>query len=266
MRRPRKPEAKSGSLVVVGVGINGPPQTTLEAAESIRTAEKVFYVVPDPVTALWIRRLNPTATTLDDLYAEGKDRYRTYQEMTNRMVAAVMDGYTVCAVFYGHPGVLVKSSHWAIRKVRRLGHYAKMAPGVSAEACMFADLGVNPGDAGVQSYEATDFLASRRRIDPTANVVLWQAGVIGEASVRPGMHARPERLQRLAARLLRQYPAGHRLVIYEGATFAANRPIVQRVRLDKLARSTVFSGATIFIPPLRQRRPDAGIIRWYDEP
>lgn len=266
MRRHRGPAAKPGSLVVVGVGINGPPQTTLEAAECIRSADKVFYVVPDPVTVLWIRTLNPDATTLDDLYAEGKDRYQTYREMTARMVAAVSAGQNVCAVFYGHPGVLVKSTHWAVSRVRRLGHYAQMTPGVSAEACMFADLGINPGDCGVQSYEATDFLISRRKTDPTANLVLWQVGVLGEPSVRPSMQARPERLQRLVTRLRRQYPASHRVVIYEAATFPANAPVVQRVRLDRLSRSTIYSGATLFVPPVRQRRLDDAVLKWYNEP
>jgi hypothetical protein len=33
-----------------------------------------------------------------------------------------------------------------------------MLPAVSAEDCLFADLGVDPGAAGCQSHEAADFL------------------------------------------------------------------------------------------------------------
>jgi hypothetical protein len=37
-----------------------------------------------------------------------------------------------------------------------------MLPGISAEDCLFADLGIDPGIYGCQSYEATDFLANGR--------------------------------------------------------------------------------------------------------
>lgn len=259
----RKSPKGPGSLTVVGVGINGPPQTTLEAVDAIKRADRVFYVVPDPVTRCWIQALNPSSSTLDDLYAEGKDRRVTYREMVERLDASVAAGQNVCAVFYGHPGVLVNAAHWAVNRVRRNGYRARMTPGISAEACLFADLGLNPGDHGLQSYEATDFLASRRRIDPTANLILWQVGVLGEASVRKNMRGRPERLLRLSNRLERQYPATHIVVLYEAPTFAAGLPIVRRVALAKLPRCRVGAGATLYVPPLRQRPLDRSVLRWY---
>lgn len=41
---------------------------------------------------------------------------------------------------------------------------------------MYADLDLDPGTHGVQSFEATDFLLYRRQIDPTSALILWQAG------------------------------------------------------------------------------------------
>jgi uroporphyrin-III C-methyltransferase len=259
------PGAKRGSLVIVGAGINGPAQTTLEAVECVRWADAVFYVVPDPTTAYWIKSLNSTATTLDDLYAPGKNRVITYRQMAARIADAAISGKNVCAVFYGHPGILVNASHWAIKRVRRAGLPAKMAPGISAEACLLADLGVNPGDNGLQSYEATDFLASRRRIDPTANLVLWQAGVLGEPDFRQGMRARPDRLGMLAASLARWYPLTHKVTVYQAATFPANPPSIRRIPLSRLARSRILPGATLFIAPLAPRAPRWEILRWYEQ-
>jgi uroporphyrin-III C-methyltransferase len=261
----RKPSQGPGSLVVVGVGINGAPQTTLEAVDAIKRADRVFYVVPDPVTKCWIESLNPVSATLDDLYVEGKNRRVTYAEMVDRLTASVIEGHRVCAVFYGHPGVLVNAAHWAVSRLRRKGYGARMTPGISAEACLFADLGVNPGDYGLQSYEANDFLASRRRIDPTSNLILWQVGVLGEPSVRKNMRGRPERLLRLATRLERHYPATHRLVLYEAPTFPASLPIVKRVALSQLPRCRVGAGATLYVPPIRQRPLDRSILRWFKD-
>src|SRR6059036_2752839 len=87
---------------------------------------------------------------------------------------------------------------------------ARMLPGISSEDCLFADLGVDPGQNSCQSFEATDFLASRRRFDPSSELILWQVGVLGESSVKRGMSCRPERLKVLIAHLRRHYPAHHR--------------------------------------------------------
>jgi Tetrapyrrole (Corrin/Porphyrin) Methylases len=78
--------------------------------------------------------------------------------MVNRIIKYVKRDLRVCAVFYGHPGVFCTPSHESIRIARKLGYRATMLPAISAEDCLFADLGVDPGKHGCQSFEATDFL------------------------------------------------------------------------------------------------------------
>jgi len=140
-----------------------------------------------------------------------------------------------------------------------------MLPGVSADGCLIADLGFNPGDRGMQSYEATEFLLSRRRIDPTSGLLLWQVGVLGEAAARQGTTCRPERLKTLADTLQRRYPPDHRVVLYYAPTFPARPPIVQRVALKRLARTRVYPMAMLYVPPLPVpvRRQAAAIARWF---
>jgi hypothetical protein len=258
------PNTRRGSLTVVGLGINGPPQTTPEAVACIRRADRVLYLAIDRTTEVWIRRLNPSASSLRDLYAAAKPRLRTYREMTNRIVGYVRQGEQVCAAFYGHPGVLVNPAHWAIRRLRRHGYTARMFPGVSTEACLYADLGINPGDQGVQSFEATNFLLFRRRLDPTSGLVLWQIGVLGESSTRMEGRCDRSRLQVLKKRLGRYYPASHAVVLYHAASFAGFRARTQRVRLYRLERATITPLTTLYVPPLSPRRPDPRIIRWLD--
>lgn len=254
-----------GSVTIVGTGIRLAGQTTMEAIACMQRAQKLLYLVTDPATAAWVRGLNASAETLEDLYAEGKSRLTTYKEMSARIVRAALDGTRVCAAFYGHPGVFVNASHHAIRRARALGLDAQMLPGISAEDCLFADLGVNPGDNGCQSFEATDFLASRRRFDPTSELILYQVGVLGEASVRRGMTVRRERLEVLARALQRSYPATHKVVLYEAASFPGCRPQVTRVALRSLPRAPVRPMTTLYVPALRQREADPRIMRWYEE-
>jgi uncharacterized protein YabN with tetrapyrrole methylase and pyrophosphatase domain len=255
--RPRR-----GSLVVVGTGIKLVGQTTLDALACIQRAEKLFYLVTEPVTEAWIRQLNPTAETLARNYAVGKSRYKTYQEMTAQILSAVCSGVDVCAAFYGHPGMFVNAAHAAIRGARRKGFPARMLPGISAEDCLLADLGIDPGQHGCQSFEATDFLACRRKFDPTSALILWQVGVLGERSIGEGMARQPDRLRVLTRALGRHYPARHRVVLYQAAQFPACDPMIKRIPLTTLPKHTISPITTVYIPPRPSRVPDAKIVRW----
>lgn len=252
-----------GSLVVVGVGITGVPQTTPEAAAFMRRADQLFYLVLDPLTAAWVRSLNPTAASLEDCYAPGKPRRRTYLEMTRRITTPVFDGRHVCAAFYGHPGVLVWPSRTAVRAVRRAGLPARVVPGISAEACLYADLDLDPGTCGMQSFEATDFLLYRRRFDPTSALILWQIGVLGDAVTRPaGEPYRADRMAVLVRRLGRAYPRSHRITLYEAATFPGASPRIRRVALGSLARTPIRPLSTLYVPALPPRAADPRIRAW----
>jgi len=255
---------RAGSLVVVGTGVAAVAQVTLEAAELMRRADRLLYLATDPLTELWLTELNPSSESLSGLYGELRPRQQTYRDMTARMVAPVRDGLRVCAAFYGHPGVFVDPTHRAIARLRREGYEARMLPGVTADGCLYADLGINPGDCGVQSFEATDFLAARRRFDPTSHLLLWQIGVLGESTARLGT-CRPERLATLVASLRRHYPPRHPVVLYRAGALPGQRPRIARLPLSRLATAEVFPLELLYIPPMPQRDGDPAILRWYDE-
>ena len=257
--------SRPGSLVVVGTGISLVGQATLEAVAHMERADRLFYVANNPAVEDWIRRLNSSATALHGFYAQGKRRQQTYREMAERIVSAVREGFSVCAAFYGHPGVFVRPSHDAIRRARREGFPARMLPGMSAEECLFADLALNPGESGCQSYEATDFLGHGRRFDASTPLILWQVGVLGESSVREGMSGRPERLALLTRVLRRHYGARHPVVLYEAAQFPTCNPRVERIRLERLPRAAVMPMTTLYIPPKPSRPMSRTIARWLEE-
>lgn len=257
-------DPSSGSLLVVGTGITGVGQVTLEAVEAIESADQLFYIANNPFTEAWLKHRNPSAQTLSDLYSEGKDRSVSYVQMAARVVRAVRKGLHVCVALYGHPGVFVQFSHVAIRLLRREGFSARMLPGISADGCMIADVGFNPGDHGIQSFEASNFLMYRRRFDPTSTLVLWQVGVIGEADVSVARRRQPERLTTLAKVLCRYYPKRHRVIVYCSATFPGNPPSIKRIFLERLPAAKLSPIATLLVPPLRQRRADARVRRWFE--
>jgi hypothetical protein len=250
-----------GSLTVVGTGYLVAGHATVEAVSHLRSAEKLFYLVAEPATALWLEELNATAETLFDCYRPGRPREASYEEMVARVLAAVGRGVDVCAAFYGHPGVLAFPPHEMLRRARERGHLAQMLPGISAEACLVCDLGVDPGDCGWQSHEATDFLLRRRRFDPTSALVLWQVGAIGVADFSRSETWTSRGVEVLVETLRQHYPASHEVVLYEASPYPTVAPVVERTTLERLAQRRVPVRQTLYVPPLGEAPEDEGMAR-----
>ena len=172
-------DTKPGSLTILGSGIEAMGFTIGDEA-LIRAADKVLYCVADPATVVWLKELRPDALDLYVLYGEEKVRYHTYVQMTEAMLYYLRQGLDVVAIYYGHPGLFVLSTHRAVAIARREGYRAVMRPGISALDCLCADLGVDPSQPGMATYEATDMILRQRKPDTALHVVLWQVGLIGE--------------------------------------------------------------------------------------
>ena len=237
----------TGSLTVVGTGIQLAGHLTLAAKAWIEQADKVLFAVADPLTAKWLRELNSTAEALP--YNTNNQRRReTYQEIVGRILAEVRRGGKVCAVFYGHPGVFADPAHQAIKQARREGFTAQMLPGISAEDCLFADLGLDPGKNGCQSFEATDFLIHQRRFDPCTALILWQIAFVGnlgfyrKESCIHGLTVLSEVLQT-------SYGPNHEVTVYEAAVYPTSKPMIQHMPLSKLSEAQVSEISTLYVPP-----------------
>src|SRR5262249_18635462 len=153
------------------------------------------------------------------------------------------------------PGVFVYPSHESVRRARAEGFSAKMLPGISSEDCLFADLGVDPGIQGCQSYEATDFLANGRKIDPTSAVVLWQIGLVGDATFKTGGYDLSA-LPLLIERLLQYYPMNHPIYLYQAAILPGCEPTIIPVTVATLGYVALSAGYTAYIPPAYQTMAD----------
>lgn len=251
------PERK-GSLVVVGTGIEALGQMTDAARREIRRAERLYYVA-DPLSAQAILAINRRGVSLHDLYDVGKNRLRTYAQMTARVLADVRQGHRVCFASYGHPGVFAIPTHAAVKLARSEGYRAVMLPAVSADACLIADLGVDPGASGWQSYEATDFLLRRRKPDPSVGLVLWQVGVVGRFDYPEGPVDR-KKLALLTETLLAHYPPRHTAMLYEAASLPGFPPSIHEVRIGSLHKGPVSSITTLYVPPVRTAKIDRAMM------
>jgi hypothetical protein len=249
---------RSGSLVCVGVGMTLGSHITPLARSYIEKADVVFTGLSDGIIELWLARMNPDVRSLQPLYEEGKSRAETYRQMVDTMLTEVRAGKRVCGAFYGHPGVFALPPHKAIALARAEGYAAHMEPGVSAEDCLYADLGFDPGRYGCQHYEASQFMFYRRRVDTSAYLILWQIGVAGDQSFAR-FSTNAQYRQVLVDVLGRDYDLGHEAIIYRAATLPMHEPRMERLPLGDLPGADIDMHATLVIPPARPLEPDLQI-------
>lgn len=250
---------KRGSLACVGLGMMLGAHLSPRSRSHIEQADVVFAAVSDPLVELWLQQMHPDVRSLQPYYAEGKSRQDTYREMVDAMLAEVRAGKTVCGAFYGHPGVFALAPHRAIERARQEGFEALMEPGISAEDCLYSDLGIDPGTVGCQHYEASQLMFYKRRIDPSAYLVLWQAGIAGDRSFR--RFATPAAYRQLLVDLLSEdYPLDHPCTVYEAATLPIQAPRRETFPLHALPEVAMGVQSTLVLPPSQQMTPHADML------
>ena len=237
---------KKAQLNIVGCGLH-PGHMTLETESLIKAADIVLLVAPNPLSITHIQSLNKRVEHLGRFYGEDMDRAQIYQKMADEIVHQVKEQQSVCVVFYGHPGIFVLSTHMAREQLLADAYPVKMYPGISADACLFADLGLDPASTGCQSYEATQFLLTRRQIDTGAALILWQIGLVGEHTLRAYKPA-SRGLQAMTQLLLGSYPPDHHVCIYEAPTLPGFAARTEWLSLCDLPSAQLKEWSTLLIP------------------
>lgn len=251
--------APRGSLACVGLGMTLGSHLTPLARSHIEQADVVFAALSDGIVEMWLESLHLDVRSLQPYYGKGdKSRAVTYREWVEVMLAEVRAGKRVCSVFYGHPGIFAWSPHEAIKQARAEGFPAHMEPGISAEDCLYADLGIDPGRHGCQHYEASQLLFYDTVLNPQACLVLWQVGLAGDASLKR-FATGPEYRQVLVDVLARDYPPDHEIIIYRGATLPIQQPRIRRMRLDELPAAMIDGVETVVLPPAVRLRPNRAV-------
>lgn len=256
MNEEERPLARArGRLTCVGIGMMLGAHLAPRARHEIAQSDVVFAAVSNAVVEIWLQGLRPDLRSLQPLYATGKSRLQTYRDMVDAMLDEVRKGKSVCGVFYGHPGVFAHAPHDAIIRARGEGFDATMEPAISAEDCLYADLGIDPGRVGCQHYEATQVLLYRRHLEPSAYLVLWQVGVVGDRSYKRATTTGRHRAL-LVERLLENYPASHPITIYEAATLPISAPRIETIALSDLVEAELHAHSTLVVPPAVELMPD----------
>jgi len=249
---------QSGSIIVAGSGISL-AHMTMETRSYIQASDLVLHVVADSVTADWIKQNSRLSDSMKDYYELGLDRRQIYSRMVERVLEAARDGRRVCAVFYGHPGIFVTPSHEIVERANSEGISVRMLPGISAEDCLVADLGFDPGTVGCHAYEATDFLLYKRVPDVRSWLIVWQPDTVGDIYFSDGVD-NGKRIGVLRDYLLEYYGPDDEAIVYEANTYVVGKPHIERFPLKKLCEVEMTGISTLVIPPTSEGSLDEDMV------
>lgn len=244
----------SGRLTCVGLGIIARAHLTSAAKSHIESSDVVFVDVPHASFVSWLKELHGDVRTLGHLRSEPKPRIDIDKRIVDILLTEVRSGKTVCAAFYGHPGVFGAPAQLAIQQARLEGYSAHLEPGISVADCLYADLGIDPGKYGCQHYEASQLIQYRRSLDSSAYLLVWNldAAADGEIPEANAVAYRKVLLEALAG----EYPPEHGILVYRPADPSLRTARILRLPLALLPSADIGPNTCVVIPPAAELLPD----------
>jgi len=207
----------------------------------------------------WIQQLNPSSESLDHLYTQHLLRIDCYKAISKYILETLQNYKHICVVMYGHPAVFAQPALDTVKQAKKNGYFAKILPAISAEDCLFADLLIDPGSYGCQSFEATDFLIHRRQFDTKSHLILWQVGVIGALTHVKNFNDK-NGISILANYLKQFYLPEHSVIAYEASQYPSFEPRIEEIALKQLANIVLSRITTLYVPPSGKAKCDKSML------
>ena len=245
-------------LALVGSGIKSISHFTTEFKTYTTQADKVLYLVNEPITKQWIQRYCKLSEALDPIYFSEKNRQTAYNKIRDKILSELEIYPFITVVLYGHPTVFADPGLQAIMIAQNNSVETVILPGISTESCLYADLKIDPGQFGCFHIEATELLLYDKIIDPTSHICIWQLGMLGNSSV-PLPNQTPNHLKLLVNKLKNYYPKEHNAILYEASMYPGVEPKIHTFPLGDMEIQNIGTLSTLYIKPLPQRKPNLEI-------
>jgi uncharacterized protein YabN with tetrapyrrole methylase and pyrophosphatase domain len=226
----------------------------------IENADVVFVAASNNIVEQWVEGMNQNVRSLQQYYNEGTSRMITYRKMVEVILQEVRKGKKVCGAFYGHPGVFAWAPHESIKQAKAEGYKAHMEPGVSAEDCLYADLGIDPGKYGCTHIEASQYMFRNKSFDASSYLILWQVGIAGDKSLTK-FSTTSQYKQVLVDMLLETYPQDFEIILYECAVLPIEQTLIKKIKLSDLAVTEMSLKTTVIFPPYKQTTLNDTIVK-----
>ncbi|KZM40417.1 hypothetical protein OA92_07285 [Marinomonas sp. SBI22] len=247
-------DTKDVDIYIVGLGIMNVDQITREAEYILSKSKTVLYVENGIGVDEFLKSKCENAINLVSEYEEDQDRMIAYRAMAAKVLDTALEGGPITFGLYGHPTVFAYPPFLIKQAADLLGLKVKVVPGISAMDCIFTDLMIDPGTAGMQMYEATELLMRERPLHNDVPALIWQIGAI-ETALYSQMPSNAQRFERFKEYLLKFYPAEHTVHSIYCSNYFMMPATLHSFKIEDIGdyAEQLHAGHTLYIPPCEYR-------------
>jgi precorrin-6B methylase 1 len=237
-------------ITIVGLGMRSVDQLTREAERALIQANEVFLIDGSFGLKEYLSTKCVKVNDLCALYAEGKNRLSTYKEMAKAVVDGAIRNGPIAFGLYGHPTVFAFPPFVVKEVAESLGLTVDVIPGISSMDCIFAELMIDPANSGLQMFEATELLLTKRKLQTDIQTLIWQVGTL-ETGLYSTKSSSSQRYGKFLEYMEQFYPPGHPCTAIYCSDHPALPSTVLRFSLDRIGEfaEQLHGGFTLYLPP-----------------
>lgn len=241
--------AAEPQLTIVGTGIAFQSHATVSVMEAIKTADLVCHLLVDETDRKFITTLNDAVEDMTRYFSETSTRKACHDLIVSHVLDRVQAGLQTVFAVYGHPTEAVYPSRALARHARKLKIPYRILPGVSASACLYSSLEIDPVEASIISMEATGYLERAGKVPRGFGILLWQCGMICETKGSSRLGSAASR-RRLASKLAADFGARHECYIFQASRRKDSSYLSTRLSISELEDHQIEAHQLLFIPAL----------------
>ncbi|MBI4465590.1 MAG: hypothetical protein HY647_12875 [Acidobacteria bacterium] len=234
-------------IYLVGLGIFEMRQITVETLDVLRQAKRIFHLSSkhEELTAI-----NVNIEDLGPLYWKSGKTIDIYEDLARHVVSFAQQARPTVFAIEGNP-MLFSDLSW---KIAELGKAAclrvEALPGVSCVDVLPIQLGFEPGDLGLQIFEATQLALYRLEINPYLSTLILQVGEFGERSLPRPARRRLAAFTPLVRHLSKFFPVDHPAIFIRSAFSSKVSSVVFATEIDSIDKhqDQIVPGMTLYVP------------------
>ncbi|UAK15813.1 SAM-dependent methyltransferase [Sporolactobacillus terrae] len=237
---------------ILGTGVRGAKQLTLEVIDVIRKSSKVLFFPFEKINKNWLENfLNvPDPENLGDLYKEGARDQDNYRRITERIVEKARNFGDTAVLVPGHPQVGVS---WIknLQKLEEKGEiYLNKFDGISSFDTMINDLSRDPLDYGAVILDANRALLYQLHLDPRMDYYVYHICSVGNERTEYSNLSLHNHLNLFKNFLLKTFPPDHKVKLIRSINKNGKQAIVTNCPISDLEKLSDFItvDSSLFIP------------------
>lgn len=249
------------TLKIIGSGMLGVSQLTLEATDAIRNASQVYWIGQISGLIGLIGNHNISGEDISKLYVDGAEDKENYRAIREHVLVGLSKHNNIALVVPGHPrlGVTIVQEFEKLAKDSQID--LTVYPGISSFDAMINDIGLDPLEEGTCIVDANRLILFNYTMDTVLNYYIYHVCSIGNTKTDYLAPQTRNRVSFLKEKLLQHYSEDHNAVLLSAVTQVGEQPdkILGTVGdLDSLFQKVSFKHS-LFIP---QITPDRSRINW----